>query len=135
MANWVTNDLLRLLGERDLGIGACPVKPADLAALAALTTAGKITGNVARAKVFPAMLETGKTPDVLVKELGLEQVNDDGAIEGFVTQAVAANPKAVEEYRAGKAASLQFLVGQVMKLSRGKANPQGVISLLKQHLD
>ena len=135
VANWVTNDLLRLLGERDLGIGACPVKPADLAALAALTTAGKITGNVARAKVFPAMLETGKTPDVLVKELGLEQVNDDGAIEGFVTQAVAANPKAVEEYRAGKAASLQFLVGQVMKLSRGKANPQGVISLLKQHLD
>lgn len=134
VANWVINDLLRLLGERNLGIAACPVKPADLAALAALTGAGKITGNVARTKVFPAMLESGRAPNVLVKELGLEQVNDDGAIEGFVTQAIVANPKPVEEYKAGKAASLQFLVGQVMKLSRGKANPQGVIALLKKHL-
>ncbi len=135
VANWIITELLRVLGERGLTIRECPVTPAHMAELAGLVGGGTITGSVAKSTVFPAMLESGRAPSEIVKEKGLEQVNDDSAIEGFVTQAIAANPKAVEEYRAGKAASIQFLVGQVMKLSRGKANPQAALPLLKKQLD
>ena len=135
VANWIITELLRVLGEQGLTIRECPVTPANLAELAGLVGGGKITGSVAKSTVFPAMLESGKAPSEIVKEKGLEQVNDDSAIEGFVIQAIAANPKPAEEYKAGKTASIQFLVGQVMKLSRGKANPQAVLPLLKKHLD
>jgi len=135
VANWVITDLLRVLGERGLTIAACPIRPADLARLVALVLGGKITAKVAKDTVFPAMLETGESPEGIVRAQGLEQVNDDAAIEGFVKQAIAAHPTVVEQYKSGKATALQFLVGQVMKLSRGKANPQVVLALLRKQLD
>jgi aspartyl-tRNA(Asn)/glutamyl-tRNA(Gln) amidotransferase subunit B len=80
------------------------------------------------------MFETGVSADVIVKEKGLAQVNDDGAVAAFVDQAIAANPAQVEQYKAGNAKVLQFLMGQVMKISKGKANPQSVMNLLKEKL-
>ena len=80
------------------------------------------------------MFASGQAPEVIVQEKGLQQVNDNGAILALVAQAIAASPQAVEEYRAGKTATIQFLVGQVMKLSRGKSNPQTVLALLKKTL-
>ena len=80
------------------------------------------------------MFETGKKASEIVKEKGLVQVSDSGAIAEVVSQAIAANPAQVEQYRSGNAKVLQFLVGQVMKLSKGKANPQLVVAELKKQL-
>ena len=80
------------------------------------------------------MYATGKNPKAIIDEKGLAQVSDSGAISSVVADAIARNPKQVEEYRAGNARVLQYLVGQVMKLSRGKANPQLVVAELKKQL-
>ena len=111
----------------------CPIKPEDLAALVDLIGKGTINNRIGK-DVFAEMFRTGVSPDAIVKEKGLAQVSDDGAVAAFVDQAIAANPAQVEQYRAGNAKVLQFLVGQVMKVSRGKANPQSVIALLKEKL-
>jgi aspartyl-tRNA(Asn)/glutamyl-tRNA(Gln) amidotransferase subunit B len=132
-ANWIITELLRELGEKNLTIDTCPIPPAAFGKLIALVAGGAITGKSAK-DVFAEMFASGKAPEVIVQEKGLQQVNDSGAILAFVDQAIAASPKAVEEYRAGKTATIQFLVGQVMKLSRGKSNPQTVLALLKEKL-
>lgn len=85
-------------------------------------------------KVFAEMLKGNKAPKDLVKELGLEQVSDTGAIEKFVDEALAENPQSVADYKAGKDKAIGFLVGQIMKKSKGKANPGMVQQLLKQKL-
>ena len=133
VANWTISELLRLLGETKTGIDACPIKPEALAALVDLIGKGTINNRIGK-DVFAEMFRTGASPDAIVKEKGLAQVNDDGAVAAFVDQAIAANPAQVEQYKAGNAKVLQFLVGQVMKVSRGKANPQSVIALLKEKL-
>jgi aspartyl-tRNA(Asn)/glutamyl-tRNA(Gln) amidotransferase subunit B len=84
--------------------------------------------------VFEKMCETGKSPQVLIKELGLAQVSDTGAIEKFCDEAIAANPKSVADYQSGKVAALNSLKGQVMKLSKGKANPALVGDVLERKL-
>ena len=133
VANWTISELLRLLGETKTGIESCPIKPEDLAALVDLIGKGTINNRIGK-DVFSEMFRTGASPDAIVKEKGLAQVSDDGAVAAFVDQAIAANPAQVEQYKAGNAKVLQFLVGQVMKVSRGKANPQSVIALLKKKL-
>ena len=133
VANWTISELLRLLGETKTGIETCPIKPEALAALVDLIGKGTINNRIGK-DVFAEMFRTGASPDAIVKEKGLAQVNDDGAVAAFVDQAIAANPAQVEQYKAGNAKVLQFLVGQVMKVSRGKANPQSVIALLKEKL-
>ena len=123
-SNWVMGELLRLLGERtDVSVETLPLTPEALAELIQLIDSKVINGATAKT-LFAELFEKGGMPAVMVKERGLGQVSDTGAIEKFAEDVIAANPKVVEDYRNGKQAALQFLVGQVMKLSKGKANPQ-----------
>ena len=94
---------------------------------------GAINGKIAKT-VFEEMFRTGKEAADIVKEKGLVQVSDESAITGFVDQVIAANPAQVQQYREGKSAVIQYLVGQVMKASRGKANPQMVLKMLTEKL-
>ena len=94
---------------------------------------GAINGKIAKT-VFEEMFQTGGDPAEIVKAKGLVQVSDESAIAAFVDQVIAANPAQVQQYKEGKTAVIQYLVGQVMKTSRGKANPQMVLKLLKEKL-
>ena len=105
----------------------------DLARMVQLVDEGTISGKLAKT-VFADMLETGKGPDAIVKEKGLEQVSDTGALETAVDEVLSTCEAQVEEYRAGKQKVLGFLVGQVMKATRGKANPQMVNEILRSKL-
>ena len=135
-ANIIMNDFLKFIPQGGSVTGRQKLL---LAAYIFLVMSKKINLNAAKTQILPEISSNrfNTITKILnaIKEKGLAQVDDDSAIEGFVTQAIAANPKPVEEYKAGKTASIQFLVGQVMKLSRGKANPQAVLPLLKKHLD
>ncbi len=133
VANWINTELLRVLGEKGLTIKECPIPPEDLCELVDLVQKGAITGKVGKA-VFETMFDSGKKPADIVKEQGLAQVSDEGAILEMVDAVIAANPAQVEQYKAGKTAVLQFFVGQLMKQSRGKANPQTAIKLFQERL-
>ena len=137
IANWLMGDLFRVLKERKLDaalrIEHWPVAAADLARMVQLVDEGTISGKLAKT-VFNEMLETGKGPDAVVKEKGLEQVSDTGALDAAVEEVVATCAAQVEEYRAGKEKVFGFLVGQVMKATRGKANPQMVNEILRSKL-
>ncbi|HAL91680.1 MAG TPA: Asp-tRNA(Asn)/Glu-tRNA(Gln) amidotransferase GatCAB subunit B [Verrucomicrobia bacterium] len=133
VSNWVMGELLRALGEKGQGIADAKISPEALAELIALVDAKTINMPAAK-EVFQTLFENGGNPMAIVKEKGLAQVSDAGAIDGFAGQAIAANPKVADEFRAGKEAALMFLVGQVMKLSRGKANPQLAAEALRQKL-
>ena len=137
IANWLMGDLFRVLKERKLDaalrIESWPVAAADLARMVKLVDEGTISGKLAKT-VFNEMLETGKGPDAIVREKGLEQVSDTGALDVAVDEVLAACAAQVEEYRAGKEKVFGFLVGQVMKATRGKANPQMVNEILRGKL-
>ncbi len=137
IANWVMGDLFRVLKERKLDaalrIDDWPVAAGDLARMVQLVDGGTISGKLAKT-VFNEMLETGKDPDTIVKEKGLEQVSDTGALDAAVDEVLAACEAQVAEYLAGKEKVLGFLVGQVMKATRGKANPQMVNEILRSKL-
>jgi len=132
-SNWVMGELLAVLNKQGKGIAESPISAAQLAALLKLLDGGVISGKIAKT-VFEQMAEGAGEPAQIVERLGLVQVTDNAAIEGFVLQAMDANPSVVAEYRAGKEAVLGFLVGQVMKLSKGKANPALVNGTLKKML-
>lgn len=133
VSNWVMGELLRALGEKGQGIVDAKISPEALAALIALVDAQAIHMSAAK-DVFQVLFEKGGDPAAIVKEKGLAQVSDTGAIDGFAEQAIAANEKVAAEFRAGKEPALMFLVGQVMKLSRGKANPQLAAEALRRKL-
>ncbi|MES2201739.1 MAG: Asp-tRNA(Asn)/Glu-tRNA(Gln) amidotransferase subunit GatB [candidate division FCPU426 bacterium] len=132
-SNWVMGELTGALNKQGLGITESPVKSAQLGRLIALIDASTLSGKMAK-EVFAKMLETGEDPDAIVAKEGLAQVTDQGAIEGVIEAAMAANPTVVAEFRSGKEAVLGFMVGQVMKLSKGKANPALVNALLKKKM-
>ena len=132
-SNWIMSELLRLLAESDLSIENCPLAPKALTDMLELIENQIINGKIAK-KVFAEMFKTGKAAADIVKERGLEQVNDEDAILELVRSAIAQNPKAVEEYREGSQKIIGFFVGQVMKLSKGKANPQQVNQMLRSEL-
>ncbi|MHC4916039.1 MAG: Asp-tRNA(Asn)/Glu-tRNA(Gln) amidotransferase subunit GatB [Planctomycetota bacterium] len=134
-AKWVVNDCMREREERGLDFADFPVAPVEIAQVVKLVAAGTINASIARQKLIPAMFETGGGAAELVKKLGLAQVTDAGAIEGAVDAAIEKNPKALEDYRAGKKAAVQFLIGQVMRETRGKANAGVVRELLQKKLD
>jgi aspartyl-tRNA(Asn)/glutamyl-tRNA(Gln) amidotransferase subunit B len=123
VANWILNDLQNALTSAGKTIDDCPIPPEALDELVNLIDTGKISGKQAK-EVFAEMFASGKAADAIVKEKGIEQLSDASAIEAICDQVIAANPKSVADFKAGNAASLNFLKGQVMKLSRGKANPQ-----------
>jgi aspartyl-tRNA(Asn)/glutamyl-tRNA(Gln) amidotransferase subunit B len=133
-ANWMMGELAARLNRDGLEIAATLVSPTQLAGLLLRIIDGSISNAIAR-KVFDA-LWNGETAsaDEVIERLGLRQVTDSGAIEAMVEEAIAANPKSVEEFRAGKEKALNALVGQVMKASRGKANPAQVNELMRRKL-
>ncbi len=133
-AKWVINDCLREREDRKLDFADFPVKPAELAALIGLVEKKTINPTIARQKLLPAMFETKRGAAELVKELGLAQVTDAGAISAAVEAAIAKNPKALADYRGGKAEAVMFLVGQVMRETKGKANAGAVRELLEKRL-
>ena len=116
-----------------LTIGAWPIQPAQLAELVKLIDQGKINGKIAKT-VFDALLDSSRSPQEFVAEKGLEQVSDTESIEGSIDAVLAAHTKQVADYRGGNEKIFGFLVGQVMKATRGKANPQMVNQLLKRKL-
>jgi aspartyl-tRNA(Asn)/glutamyl-tRNA(Gln) amidotransferase subunit B len=133
VANWILNDLQSALSNASKTINDCPIPPAALDELVSLIDSGKISGKQGK-EVFAEMFASGKSAAAIVKEKGIEQVSDTGAIEKFCDEVIAANPKPTADFKAGNVASLNFLKGQVMKLSKGKANPQLVGEILQRKL-
>ena len=133
VSNYMMTEMLRILSETEKDISEVIITPAALANLSNLVDAKTINSNTAK-KVFDILFNEGGDPGKIVKKNGWAQVSDTGAIEGFVDEAIAANPKSVEDYKAGKVAAIKFLVGQVMRFSKGKANPQLAESLLLEKL-
>jgi aspartyl-tRNA(Asn)/glutamyl-tRNA(Gln) amidotransferase subunit B len=130
IANYVLNDLLSALSTAAKSVEECPIPPSHLQALANLVEEGKINSKQAK-DVFTEMFSSGNAPADIVQARGLKQESDLGAIETMCQEVIQANPKSVEDYRAGKTAAINFLKGQVMKASKGKANP----SLVGETLD
>ena len=133
IANWVINNLRAKLVESESTLEDLKFESASLLELVQLVESGKISSKIAQT-VFGEMFDSGKTPGAIVEEKGLVQVSDSGAIEQFCDQAIEANPGPADDYRNGKEAALNFLKGQVMKLSRGKANPALVGEMLQKKL-
>ncbi len=133
VSNWIMTEVMRVLGERNAAIGDLALAPAALAELVKLVDAKTINMTGAK-EVFEVLVDTGGDPHAIVKEKGLVQVSDSDAIGAFVDQAMQENPQSVEDYKAGKKAAAKFLVGQVMRLSRGKANPQLVGQMIADKL-
>ncbi len=133
VGNWVMGEITRALNDSGTSIETCPVSPEQLAELLKLIDNGTISGKIAKT-VFDEMWRSGKAPHLIVEEQGLLQVSDSGAIEGIIDEIMAANAGQVEEYRGGKEKVFGFFVGQVMKASKGKANPTVVNELLLNKL-
>ena len=133
VANWILNDLQNALGAAGKGINECPIRPEALDEFVNLIDSGKISGKQGK-EVFAEMFTTGKNATAIVKEKGVEQLSDVSAIEKLCDEVIAANPKPVADFRAGNVVSLNFLKGQVIKLSKGKANPQSVGNILERKL-
>jgi len=133
VANWVMGELSAKLNETDLDASRSPVGPARLAGLLARVHDGTISGKIAK-EVFDAMWAGEGDADAIIERRGLRQISDAGAIEAIVAEVLAAHPKQVEDYRAGKEKAFNSLVGQVMKATRGKANPAQVNALLRKKL-
>jgi aspartyl-tRNA(Asn)/glutamyl-tRNA(Gln) amidotransferase subunit B len=129
IVNYVLNDLLSALAAANQPVAVCPIPPNQLQELVDLVDGGKISSKQGK-DVFAEMFATGKTPGLIVEEKGLKQESDIGAIESLCGAVIAAHPKSVEDYKAGKVAAINFLKGQVMRLSKGKANPNLVGEVL-----
>jgi aspartyl-tRNA(Asn)/glutamyl-tRNA(Gln) amidotransferase subunit B len=133
VANWILNDLQNALARVGRAIADCPIPPAALDELVNLIDSGKISGKQAK-EVFSEMFATGKSAAAIVEEKGMEQLSDAAAIEALCDRVIADNPKPAADFKAGNAASLNFLKGQVMKLSKGTANPTVVGEMLERKL-
>jgi aspartyl-tRNA(Asn)/glutamyl-tRNA(Gln) amidotransferase subunit B len=132
-SNWVMSDLLGYLNANGLSVQQSPVSPAQLAGLIREVASGKISIKQGR-DVFKIMCETGKDADVVIREQGLEQISDESALVGIVEEVIANNPKSVQDYQNGKEKALGALVGQVMKATKGKANPAVVNKLILERI-
>jgi aspartyl-tRNA(Asn)/glutamyl-tRNA(Gln) amidotransferase subunit B len=134
VANWIMSDLLRVLPSDDEdAIRTSRIPPAHLAALVRLIDEGSITGKIAKA-VFETMWKEAADPRAIVEREGLTQMADAGLLAAVVEQVIAANPRAVEDWRKGKTAAGKALVGAVMKATRGKANPALANQLVEEKL-
>jgi aspartyl-tRNA(Asn)/glutamyl-tRNA(Gln) amidotransferase subunit B len=133
VANWMTEDFARLLNASGLEIDDARVAPRDLYDMIALVEEGTISGKIAKT-VFEEMFRTGKRPADLVGELGLQQISGSDEIGAIVERVLDANPKPVSEYLAGKQEALKFLVGQAMRETRGRANPQTLTETMRARL-
>ncbi len=138
-ANWIANDLLRELARSDVGRGlsptdglaTCKIQPAHIAGLVKLVESGVISNSIAK-EVFVTMFQSGELPDVIVEKQGLKQSTDTGELAKWVTDAIAANPRAVAEFKTGNEKALNAIKGAVMKASAGKANPKLVDEITRK---
>ena len=133
VSNWILGDFNRLLNLHDIEITSCKITPQNMAALLKLVERGDISGKIAKT-VFAEMFAGGRDAETIVKEKGLLQISDEGAVIAIVEEVLAKNPGPVEDFKAGKERALGFLVGQVMKATQGKANPELVNRLLRKKL-
>jgi len=133
-ANWITGDLARLLNAAGSDITQCKITPAGLAGLINAVDAGSISGKQAK-DILERAFATGEQPAEIIKREGIAQVSDTGALEAVAREIIAANPKAVEDYGKGKAAAVQFLIGQVMRQTKGSAKPDVIQPILVKLLD
>ncbi len=133
-SNWIMGDLLRDLKEFSLRIESSPVKPKSIADLIRLIESGEISGKMGK-DVFEVMFREVKTPQEVISEKGLKQITNTAEVEKIIRDILAANQKTYEQYRNGKKATFGFFVGQVMKATKGQANPQLVNELLKNILE
>ncbi|MHB0977778.1 MAG: Asp-tRNA(Asn)/Glu-tRNA(Gln) amidotransferase subunit GatB [Candidatus Aquicultorales bacterium] len=133
-ANWIIGELASYLNAENLEIDESAVTPRHMADLVKLMDKGTISGKMAK-EIFPEMFETGKLPSVIVEERGLVQISDEEEIARVVDAVLEENPKSVEDFRGGKQQALGFLVGQVMRLTKGRANPALVNELLRKRLE
>ncbi|MFN0166577.1 MAG: Asp-tRNA(Asn)/Glu-tRNA(Gln) amidotransferase subunit GatB, partial [Bryobacteraceae bacterium] len=132
-ANWVMTELMGLLNAEGKSIAESPVSAGNLGELVGLIRKGTLSNKLAK-EIFPKMFSTGDAAAVIMEREGLKQISDTGALEKIIDDVLAGNPKQVEQLKGGKTTVMGFLVGQVMKASRGQANPQAVNDLLKQKL-
>jgi aspartyl-tRNA(Asn)/glutamyl-tRNA(Gln) amidotransferase subunit B len=133
VANWLVNDLRRELAAGGIALAASKLRPAQIAALVNLVEQGEISMTAAK-EVFNDMFQTGEAPAAIVMRKNLKQSTDSGALEEWVRCAIAANPKAVAEFLAGKEPAINAVKGAVMKASQGKANPRLVDELVRRQL-
>ena len=132
-ANWLMGDFAKLLSRDGLEMKAAPVSAEHMAALLGLIAKGTISGKIAK-QVFSEMWTSGKDAETIVKEKGLVQISDTGALEALADRIIAANPQSVADFKAGKKKAVGFLMGQIMKETKGKANPQVVNGILTKKL-
>ena len=133
-ANWVLTEILRVLKEKNISIEEFSVEPENIGKLIKLIKANTISSKIAK-DVFEILLSENKDPEIIVKEKGLVQITDNSEIEKIVEQVLAENPQSVEDYKAGKSNALKYLVGQSMRLSKGKANPQMINKMILARLE
>jgi aspartyl-tRNA(Asn)/glutamyl-tRNA(Gln) amidotransferase subunit B len=134
VSNWVMGELSRLMNQERVTFAALKIQPAQLAKMLKMIDSNTISGKIAKT-VFEEMFASGKDPEVIVKEKGLVQISDSGALEAAAQKVIAANPRSVADYLAGKDKAIGFLVGQMMKETKGRANPGMVNQLLKTELE
>ncbi|AZO96246.1 Asp-tRNA(Asn)/Glu-tRNA(Gln) amidotransferase subunit GatB [Halocella sp. SP3-1] len=133
VSNWIMGDFLRLMKEENIAVEESKLSGELLGKMLQLMDAGTISSKIAKT-VFKEMFKTGKDPETIVEEKGLKQISDESKIEEIVDQVISENPEAVEDIKSGKGKAIGFLVGQVMKETRGKANPGMVNQLLRDKL-
>jgi len=133
VSNWMMGDFSRLLNQNNMEIADSKVTPQYLAEMLRLIEKGTISGKMAKT-IFEEMFFTGKSPEEIIKEKGMQQISDQETLQKIIDEVVAGNPKVVEDYKNGKEKAFGFLVGQVMKATRGQANPALVNEILKERL-
>lgn len=133
ISNWIMGDLLAQVNALGIDLAEIKIQPEQLAALLKLQDDGTISGKIAK-EVFAEMFATGKDPEAIIKEKGLVQISDEGALGTVIEDVLNSNPKSIEDYKAGRKQAMGFLVGQVMKATKGQANPALVNKLLAEKL-
>jgi len=134
ISNWMMGELNKLLNQNNMDMAECKIKPAAMAEMLQLIDDGSISGKMAK-DVFAEMFETGKKPQEVIKEKGLEQISDEDTIRAIIEEVISNNPKVVEDFLNGKKKAAGFLVGQVMKATKGQANPALVNEILAEKLN
>lgn len=134
-ANWLMGDIKSYLNEHGMDIQQFPLAPARIAALIALIDEGKVSSSIASQRIFPALFNSEKSPLELAEEMNLIQSSDQDVIGTYIDQVIAQNPAEVERYRNGEKQLIGFLMGQLMKVSGGKADPKASNALLRQKLE
>lgn len=134
VSNWVMGDVLRRLNDEEMEIVDLKFQPKDLADLLEFINAGKISNNIGK-KVLREMFEIGEKPEAIIKKKGLIQISDEGELEGIIEKVLDENQQSVIDYKNGKDRALGFIIGQVMKATKGKANPQLVNKMVRERIE